>query len=370
MKYNLFVLVVLVICSCTPSSLKDTHGKSDLDGKFLISAEKVAWRAAAKTKATDSLAVPTDSSTVAFDSLIVTGDVPWEEGEQILILSSDQSFAGCADTTIQVNRWIDEAGKEHIDTTSFGIGHHRPYETIVCTVRRTDGLKCVLTTETPLAEGTYRAIYPFSNESDTTDGSWYDMKHLSFLYNNKVTLEYNNKDVVVSNPVTYHEGDSLSFVLKHLTSLVDIDVCLPDQVDNVKKCIFLTSKFGVLPGKVDYWLDKKINTPDDYGRDWINFTALYVKDSELQGNGLTFHTRTGILPLPLQGIPMIIHVFFENGVHYVSKPFEMSSLSPGIEYSFVVTEFEKTEEPLKWGSSWSFGEPITYGDSDLPFRYN
>ncbi|MBO4605527.1 MAG: hypothetical protein J5667_03185 [Bacteroidales bacterium] len=347
MKKVLYSLAFMAICSCTPTPL---NNNGDPKPQFYISAEKTAWKSAHETKATDTLTI--------------SNDIPWEIGEKVLLLMSDQSYEGCTIHTIDSTYNKDTGGYD----ISEGWQTPRPEKKTICTVYKADGLKSVLIPDAPLEEGTYRAFYPYSEASDETDGKWYDMMHLSFYSPSKVALEYNSQKIVISDPVTYKTGDSLNFVLNHFLSLIDIDI-YPPKTGSYHRQLFLASQTTVFPGKIDYWIDEEHNKPDDYrGVGWMNFTALNPKTERKLEEGIKFQTATGILPLPFEDAPVCVHLFYRDGTHYVSEPFALPSLSIGVETKLVAKNFSQTDEPLQGASGSSFHGPIEEEFPDWLFQ--
>lgn len=323
-----FILCALLLISCTGRH----NSLNPDDNRVLINAEKKSWTTA--TKATDTISV--------------SSDVPWKVGEQVLLLRSDQTYDACT----VIDGVVDEDG----GLISGSITTYKPEVKTVCTVYQADGLKCQLVPETPLESGTYRAFYPYKDAD--YDIKWYDMVVMTFYFPSSMGLEYNSHNVVISDPVDYEVGDSISFVLNHLCALLNIDI-LPPKTGTFKYYPFLVAEAPVLASGVDYWLDREYNVPDDYstGKVWVDFTALNSIDGRDMKQGSVTRTKTGILPLDYDGLPMRIYLTYWDGGYYYSEPFSLPSLSVGKESErIVVDSFTKTDEPFQghWG--------ITYGD--------
>lgn len=355
MKPVCFAIAALVVLSCTtkqedgkyayqakpyvPQDMPDNGGNGD-DYNIVISAEKQSWTTA--TKATETKAG--------------TNDIPWATGEKVLLLPSDQTFEGC--TTRE--DYYDDNGIHHGN-----ISTSRPTKKIVCSVSRINGMKCTLKPDAPLEPGIYRATYPYFGEDDNTDGIWYDIVHLCFYMPTAKGLMFNSRNIMISDPVPYEDGDSLSFMMNHFCSLINIDL-YPPKTGTYKHYPFLTSQNPIFSGKVNYWIDREYNEPDDYDVEgvWLDFTALNTNYVVTLSEGQACHTSTGILPIDYDGEPVCVHLFYEDGDHYVSEPFPLPSLSPGMESEVIeVRVFNKTDEPLQGHSSRFFKDPT---DNDAP----
>lgn len=308
--FNMLAAIFVVSCTAVQPDPTVDPEKSPVTQEF--SAEKESWSVATK----------------ASDDGIFVNDIPWHEGDKVMLLGADQTLDACTGST---------------------------FKKTICTVSQADGLRCTLVPETPLEEGTYRAVYP------VYDYVWYDFIHLSFLYEDWNELDFRHQDIIMSDPVSYTEGDEPTFVLKHICALVDIDIYPPKTGDYSYLKVFAESP--VFAGKVDYYVDQEYNL-DDIASGWLNFTTLRGGGKYME-EGTVFPTSTGLLPVQYDGMPMSIHVVYQDGTHYVSAPFPMPSLSFGVENKLVISDFQETDVPMQglWG--------IFYGDpSPTPYDVN
>lgn len=305
MKRLLYALAVLAVISCTSKPLDPS-----VKDKLVIRAEKVSWMPATKGS----------------DDQVISKDLPWSVGDEVMLLRSHQVL----------DSWDGQ----------------NPVERIICTVSTIDGLKCTLVPDTPLEEGTFRAFYP------VYDYVYYDCIHLSFLYEEGLGLDANNQDVVISDPVSYQEGQDLTFVMKHVCASVDIDIYPPKTGDYSFLKLFAESP--VFAGKVNYSFDKEYRI-DDIADGWLNYTTLRGQGRSLK-EGEAFWTSTGLLPIQYNGMPMCIHIVYEDGTHFISEPFAMPSLSFGVENRLIVKDFKETTEPMVglWGDYYDDKNPTPY----------
>ena len=251
-------------------------------------------------------------------------DLPWEVGDKVMMIKSDQVLLwGAPDPNV-----------------------------VICKVAKAKGLKCTLEPETPMAEGTYRAIYPLYNYV------WFDFLHLSFLYEDWNELDCRHQDIVVSDPVTYQEGKQLKIVMKHVCALVDIDI-YPPKTGNYSY-LKLFAAAPVFPGKMDYYMDQEYDI-NEIASGWLNFITLRG-DGRQMTEGTVFETSTGLLPIQYSKMPMTIHLIYQDGQHFVSEPIAMPSLSFGVTQKLVVREFSETDEPLQglWGDFYQDPSPTPY----------
>lgn len=330
MNRFLLTLAFLSILSCNPAlkpdQVDDPEEPQDITDVIEdnIVAEKECW--VPETKNSDDRAF--------------AKDIPWNIGDKVLLLGSDQSFEGCTTHT------------EYYDNNGQLIGGSthttHPTKKTICTVSKANGLKCTLIPDTPLEEGTYRAIYP------VYEYVWYDIIHLSFLYSDWDELDSKHQDIVISDPVAYKEGHKLKFEMKHICALIDIDIYPPKSGEF--SMIKLFAQNTVFPGKADYWLDKDYII-DEISQGWLNYTTLRGEGCEFV-EGKAFSTTTGLLPIQYNGMPMTIHLIYKDKSHYVSDSFAMPSLNFGVENRLTVGGFKETTEPLHglWGKY--------YNDSD------
>ena len=306
MKRLFYALAVLAVISCTSKPLP----LDDSSVKNVIRAEKASWIPATK----------------GADDQMVAKDLPWSVGDKVMLLRSNQVL----------ENWDGQ----------------NPVERILCTVSTIDGLKCTLVPDTPLEEGTFRAFYP------VYDYAFYDYIHLSFLYEEGLGLDAKNQDVVVSDPVSYQEEQELSFVMKHVCALVDIDI-YPPKTGNYS-FLKLFAESPVFAGKVNYFFDKEYSI-DDIADGWLNFTTLRGQGRSLK-EGEVFWTSTGLLPIQYNEMPMCIHIVYEDGTHFISESFAMPSLSFGVENHLDVRDFKETTEPMNglWGDYYDDKNPTPY----------
>ncbi len=333
MKKILFVLAVLVVYSCTPES---PNNYGNLKKSLYIGAEKTAWKPAHETKADDSLTV--------------SNDIPWKVGEKVLLLSSDQSYEGCTVHTVD-STYNEETGRYEI--TSEGWSTSRPTKKTICTVSKADGLKSILIPDTPLEEGTYRAFYPFYPEIN--DAYWYDRLDMKFYIIPRNGMNKDSQDIMYSDPVSYEIGDSLSFVLNHFVALIDIDI-YPPKTGFLAYYAMLASDAPVFPGTIQYWIDKKSLDPLSY----LNFTSINTLKGSSLKEGVKCKSATSVYPLPFDGAPVYVHLFYSDGTHYVSEQLSLPSLAYGEETKLVATDFSETDEPYQGAGSETFGGPIEF----------
>ena len=223
----------------------------------------------------------------------------------------------------------------------------------MCVVSESDGLKCTLVPETPLDNGVYRAIYPaydyvfyeVLNPYDTAQLSMYI--HLSFLYEESLGLDSKHQDIVVSDPFTYNEEQGLSFVMKHICALVDIDI-YPPKTGNYSLLKVISDKI-VFPGKVNYFTSGRYDTQNT----WFNFATLRADQRSIK-QGEVFHTSTGLVPIEYNEMPMRVYLVYDDGTYYLSEKFNMPSLVFGVENKFTIDEFEEIKEPMQglWGDDY------------------
>lgn len=328
MKRLFYTFAFLTVLSCTafPEDPAENLDNQDVI-EDLISAEKKSWAPA--TRGSDELAF--------------AKDIPWEVGDRVLLLGSDQRYEDCT---------IREDHYENGVLVGGSVYTAHPVKKTFCTVSKAAGLKCTLVPDTPLEEGTYRAIYP------VYEYLWYDMIHLSFLYEDWQELDFKHQDIVISDPVTYKENHKLSFVMKHVCALTDMDIYPPKT--GKYSYLKLFAREPVFAGKAEYWFDNEYDV-DDIADGWLNFTTLRGEGRSMEA-GVVFPTSTGLLPVQYDGMPMCIHLVYEDGTHYVSETFDMPSLQFGEVNSLVVKNFSETDQPLQglWGDYYRDPSPSPY----------
>lgn len=315
MKHLICLFTVLAVVSCTGIYLDSSDiesvpsDKESITSSDEIIAEKDSW--IQMTKSSDDKAF--------------AKDIPWQDGEKVMIIRTD--------TEKEIDQW----GRVDLEDITY-----------MCTVSKAAGLKCTLIPETPLESGTYHAVYPVYDYVFFDQSISSLVLHLSFIYELNLGLDYRHQDIVVSEPVSYKEGHKLSFVMKHVCALVDIDIYPPK-----------TGKFSLLKvvadkiafaGKANYIINDEydINTIADC---WFNFTTLRGDGTYLK-EGEPYHTSTGLLPVQYDGMTMRIYIVYDDGTYYLSEPFPMPSLKFGVQNTLTVDKFNKIDEPVQgfWGN--------------------
>lgn len=325
MKHLICLFTVLAVVSCTGiyHDLSDSESvpsdKEPITSSDEILAEKDSW--IQKTKSSDDIAF--------------AKDIPWKEGEKVMVIRTD--------TEKEIDQW----GRVDLE----GI-------TYMCTVSKAAGLKCTLIPETPLESGTYHAVYPVYNYVFFDQSNSSLVLHLSFIYEENLGLDYRHQDIVVSEPVSYKEGHKLSFVMKHVCALVDIDIYPPKTGDiSLLKVVADEIAFA---GKANYRINDEydINTIADC---WFNFTTLRG-DGTYMKEGDPYHTSTGLLPVQYDGMPMRVYIVYNDGTYYLSEPFPMPSLKFGVQNILTVDKFNKIDEPVQgfWGNYYMDPDPQPY----------
>lgn len=333
MNRFVFILAIIGLLSCMACSNESSDKPEKENG---IIAKKMCWTVVS-TKADEAEMAGEEDQR----DTIGINDVPWEDGEKVLLLGSDQTFEDC------------EAHFRTYRDTMF------PYKTTLCTVYKSDGMKCALIPDTPLEEGTYRAFFP------VYDFAYYDRIHFSFLYDfdGNVTDPQKDmvkhQDVVVSDPFTYSkDADSLNIVLNHICALIDISIIPPETSNYTYLKLFAQNT--VLGGKVTYGFDENQYNVEG----WSNYVSLRG-NSRYMEKEVVFPTSTALLPVQYNGLPMNILIVYEDGTRYVSEAFAMPSLNLGVENRLVVKDFHKTEEVLQGLSGNSYDDPAP----DDSYRY-
>lgn len=310
MKHLICLFTVLAVVSCTGiyHDLSDSESvpsdKEPITSSDEILAEKDSW--IQKTKSSDDIAF--------------AKDIPWKEGEKVMVIRTD--------TEKEIDQW----GRVDLE----GI-------TYMCTVSKAAGLKCTLIPETPLESGTYHAVYPVYDYVSYSCPDSSLVVHLAFLHEEDLGLDYQHQDIVISDPVTYKEGHKLSFVMKHVCALVDIDI-YPPKTGNYS-LLKVVAENTVFAGKANYIVNNEYNI-DSIADVWFNFTTLRGDDVSLK-EGELFHTSTGLLPVQYDGMPMNIYLVYEDGSYYLSETFSMPSLNFGVENKLVIDDFTKINVPIQ-----------------------
>ena len=337
MKYLFYLFIIFSVVSCNVTSIDSTDVESGKledsnveaeSSEFEIEAEKESWMSSTKS-----------SSDKAFAK-----DIPWQIGEKVMVIRTD------------TEKELDDWNRVKLEDITY-----------MCTVSKAAGLKCRLESEVPLEDGVYQAIYP------AYDYVGYDVSassltvHLSFLYELDLGLDYRHQDIVISEPITYKKGHKLSFVMKHICALVDIDI-YPPKTGNYFLLKVIAGDIA-FAGKANYYANKKydINSIADC---WFNFATLRGDGNSLK-EGELFETSTGLLPVQYDGMPMNIYLVYEDGTYYLSETFSMPSLNFGVANKLVVDEFTEIQEPMQgfWGDYYMYPDPqphdIIYWDSNV-----
>ena len=290
--------------------------ESDFSGEGLF-AVKSSWKVATKSLI---------DTTHVNDSIYVN-DVPWQEGEKVMLIRLDGKY--------ELDNW------GRVDLSQI---------THMCTVTETSGLKCSLVPENPLENGVYQAVYPVYDyvifDSDRSDL----MIHLSFLYEDSLGLDNKHQDIVVSDRVTFTEGQNLSIFMRHICALVDIDIYPPKTGNFV--LLKVVADFPAFAGKVNYYVDEEYDI-NKIADTWFNFATLRG-DSASMTEGELFHTSTGLLPVQYNDMPMSVYIVYDDGTYYQSEKFLMPSLNFGVENKLVVDKFNQIDEPVMglWGDCY------------------
>lgn len=312
----LLLIAALAAFSCTRQIVPESKD----DDKGSISAVKESWVAATK----------------ADDAREHAKDLPWKEGDKVMLLNSDLDLHYSLENSL----W----------------GTNKPSEKkVICTVNKIAGLKCTLVPDSPIESGTYRAFFPQYGYAT------YEYMHLSFLYEESLGLDHQHQDIVVSDPVTYQEGETLTIVMKHICALISIDIYPPKDGKYSRLKVFAQSP--VFPGKAEIFLDRNFDF-EESASGWLNYTTLRGNGKEL-AKDVAFPTTTGLLPYQYDGMPMSVHIVYQDGTHYVSEPFAMPNLSFGVENKLTVKDFTETSEPLNGLMGGFFGD-----DKPSPYPVN
>lgn len=335
MKRLIFLITAFAVISCTenPMNTTEDNGESNTNitpaaNEFL--AEKAPWQV--ETRASDDTAF--------------AKDIPWQEGEQVMVICTglaekkDEDKGGNNDEGAE-----NGDGAEDSDGAEGGEVVDNRGKIYMCTVSKANGLKCTLTSEVDLEDGLYQAVYPVYDYVFYYD---YGLQlHLSFLYEEGLGLDYKHQDIVISEPTTYKKGHKLSFEMKHVCALVDIDI-YPPKTGNFS-LLKVVADETVFAGKANY------NPSDEYSINgiadqWFNFTTLRGDGNSVK-EGELFHTSTGLLPVQYDGMPMRIYMKYEDGTYFLSDTFSMPSLNFGVENKLTITNFEQIDGPVQglWG---------------------
>lgn len=344
MKNVFWGLALLLAASCTVAPIDTVGTESEPSGSDLpatgLYAEKDSWRVVTKS------------------SVDNTNDIPWRDGEKAMLIRTDVLDSIINASIKQVSTVFPELEPGTIEFINEVSSIVCPQVSInemkhMCVVSESDGLKCTLVPETPLDNGVYRAIYPaydyvfyeVLNPYDTAQLSMYI--HLSFLYEESLGLDSKHQDIVVSDPFTYNEEQGLSFVMKHICALVDIDI-YPPKTGNYSLLKVISDKI-VFPGKVNYFTSGRYDTQNT----WFNFATLRADQRSIK-QGEVFHTSTGLVPIEYNEMPMRVYLVYDDGTYYLSEKFNMPSLVFGVENKFIIDEFEEIKEPMQglWGDDY------------------
>ena len=278
----------------------------DIENGDVIEAEKESWVQMAMTRA---------SSDIAFAK-----DIPWQTGDKVMLIRTDSE------------KTLDQWGRVNMGEITY-----------TCTVSKAAGLKCTLASDVPIETGVYHAVYP------VYDYIYYDMSysslvlHLSFLYEEGLGLDYEHQDIVISEPVSYKKGQKLSFVMKHVCALADIDIYPPKT--GSFSLLKVVAADPVFAGKVNYRINNEYDI-NEIADTWFNFATLrgsgkYMEEGEL------YQTSTGLLPVQYSGMSMSVYLVYEDGSYYLSEPFAMPSLQFGVQSKLTVDRFNKLDTPFQ-----------------------
>lgn len=319
MKNRFFSIIAagLLLGSC---AFDDTPiGTGDVESGDIIQAEKESWMLMTKSS----------------DDKAFAKDIPWQEGEKVMVIRID--------TAKQPNK------NGIVDLEDL---------TYLCTVSKASGLKCTLTSDVPLESGVYHAVYPVYDYINYFAPYSSLVLSLSFLYEEGLGLDYEHQDIVVSEPVSYEAGHKLSFVMKHVCALVDIDIC-PPKTGNFS-LLKIVADETVFAGKANYIINNEYDI-NEIADGWFNFTTLrgdgtYMKQGEI------YHTSTGLLPVKYDGMSMSVYLVYDDGTYYLSKPFSMPSLEFGAVKTLKVDEFNEISEPVQgwWADYYMDKNPMPY----------
>ena len=303
--------------SDTSSDIESVPSDKEFDtSSDVIVAEKDSWIQITKSS----------------DDKAFAKDIPWQEGEKVMVIRTDSE------------KKIDQWGR--VDLTDL---------TYICTVSKASGLKCTLVSDVPLETGVYHAVYP-AYDYINYDLSYSSLVlHLSFLYESNLGLDYKHQDIVISEPVSYKEGHKLSFVMKHVCALLDIDI-YPPKTGNFSLLKVVADEIA-FAGKANCIINNEydINKIADC---WFNFTTLRGDGTYLK-KGEPYHTSTGLLPVQYDGMPMRVYMVYDDGTSYLSAPFSMPSLEFGVQNSLTVDKFNEIAEPVQgfWGDYYMDEDP-------------
>ena len=325
MKNLFWGLMLSLVISCTNISSYVPELESDLPSDEVLQdneidteggfyAEKDSWKPATKSSG----------------SIAHAKDLPWKLGDKVMVIRLDGEK--------ETNQW----GNVNMDLI-----------TDTCTVSKASGLKCTLVSDTPLEDGVYQAVYPAYRYVGYNIGESSLSVHLSFLYELNLGLDYEHQDIVISEPISYKKGKKLTFVMKHVCALVDIDI-YPPKTGNFSLLKVIADK-TVFAGKANYTVNNEYNI-DNIADVWYNFTTLRGKDTYLQ-KGEPFHTSTGLLPVQYDGMPMKIYIAYNDGTYYLSDPFPMPSLNFGVQNTIEVNNFTKLDAPMSTLCGESYMDP-------------
>ena len=284
-------------------SLDGTIG-GDIEGGCEIYAEKESWMQMTKSS----------------DQIAFAKDIPWQEGEKVMVIRTDSE------------KKIDQWGRVDLEDLTY-----------TCTVSKASGLKCTLVSDSPLESGVYHAVYPAYDYINYDLSSSSLVLHLSFLYEDNMGLDYKHQDIVVSDPISYKKGHKLSFVMKHVCALVDIDIYPPK--DGNFSLLKVVAAEPVFAGKSNYVINNEYDI-NEVADCWFNFTTLRGDGTYLK-EGEPYNTSTGLLPVQYDGMPMKIYIVYDDGTYYLSEPFSMPSLNFGVLHSLTVDKFNEIDEPVQ-----------------------
>lgn len=304
MKHLFYIIALFAAISCVSIRPDIPEPKVQEKVTYTLTAQKTSWSPMTKSSVSDN-------------------DIPWKEGDSVVLIESSQS----RENLKWSKEWINEYG-----TLCGTSGIYKPNVTI-CAVMNVDGMSCSLLPPKELPSGTYRAFYP------KYDIIWYDYVHLCFIYNKLDKDEY-PENILVSDPVDYEPGDTVNFVMNHLCALMNIDIAAPRS--GKYKHLKLFADEVVFAAKVNIYLDEEYDI-NKFSQGWINFTSLQNqgKDTMSIPNLGYYHTSTAILPAPFDDIPVRVYLIYDDGDCYVSDPFTLPTLNVGNEINITVDNFQE-----------------------------
>ena len=358
MRNYLLLSLALIVVSCT--EITDTPlNPSETKPKYKITeiyAEKDSW----------------NSVTRSSDDNMYLNDVPWENGEKVMLIRTDIADSIVNATIEEVKEKYPEIDVESVEFDNIVysivtriIDIDDMIQTHMCVVSESDGLKCTLVPDEPMEEGVYQAVYPVYDYVFYSHLDRSLMIHFSFLYD-KYGLEYEHQDIVISDKLSCKREEEMSFVMRHVCALIDIDI-YPPKTGNYTLLKVIANN-AVFAGKANYYMNNEFDV-DSIADGWLNYTTLRGK-SMYMTEGEQFHTSTGLLPIQYNDMPMNIYIAYDDGTYYLSEQFLMPSLDFGVENKLSISNFTKLDGPMvgfhgeKYMDSDSFFSETLYWDME------